>query len=63
MSDFIWYLIIGVGFNFIFDIAVTYVGGENRLNVGERILVTFIWPIALITFIYHFIKVYTNGPD
>ena len=54
---------IGVAFNWGFDVAVTHTGVKNRLTLGEKVLVTFIWPIALITFIYHLIKTFTNGPN
>jgi len=54
---------IGVAFNWGFDIITSYVESDNRLTIKERIIVTFIWPIALITFIYHLIKTFNNGPN
>lgn len=63
ISNFLTYLMIGVGFNFITDILMDYTESDNRLTVKEKVIVTFIWPIALVTMIYHFIKAFTNGPS
>lgn len=57
LSGFITYLIIGVVFNFIFDQLVTLAGTEEfRLTVFERIIMTLIWPIGVLMFIFHFIR-------
>ena len=63
ISNFLTYLMIGVAFNFITDILMDWLETENRLTIKEKIIVTFIWPIAVVTMVYHFIKASTNGPD
>jgi len=54
---------IGVGFNFITDVLMDWLETENRLTVKEKIIVTFIWPIAVATMVYHFVKASINGPN
>ena len=56
-----YYLSLGVVFNFLFDLIVNYIEQEEaRFNIGERILTTILWPIALTVFLYNFIKTLTG---
>ena len=51
------YIFIGVVFNFLFDLVVNYLGDEEqRFTMKERISTAIIWPIALIVFLYNFIR-------
>ncbi len=51
------YIFIGVVCNFLFDLIINYIQDEaNRFTIWERITTTLLWPIALIVFIYNFIK-------
>lgn len=63
ISNILTYLMIGVGFNFVTDLLMDWLETENRLTVKEKIIVTFIWPIAVVTMIYHFVKTSINGPN
>ena len=51
------YIFIGVVCNFLFDLIINYIQDEaNRFTIWERIITTQLWPIALIVFVYNFIK-------
>ena len=63
MSNVLTYLMIGVAFNWIFDLLTDYLESDNKLTIKERVIVTVIWPLAVIMFIYHFIKTTINGPN
>ncbi len=57
----ILYLLIGVTFNYLWDVTISYTGSEeNRFTVKERFIVSMIWPaalgFALITFIAGLLK-------
>ena len=57
ISGIITYLIIGVVFNFIFDLLVNVSGEEaHRFTVVERFVMTLIWPVGVFMFIFHLIK-------
>lgn len=44
----ILYLLIGVTFNYLWDVTVSYTGSEeNRFTLTERFIVSIIWPITL----------------
>lgn len=44
----ILYLLIGVTFNCLWDVTISYTGSEeNRFTVKERLIVSMIWPVAL----------------
>jgi hypothetical protein len=44
----ILYLLIGVTFNYLWDVTISYTGSEeNRFTVKERLIVSMIWPVAL----------------
>ena len=52
-----YYVSIGVLFNFLFDKIVDYLEQEQiRFSIIERIVTTLVWPIALVVFLYNFIK-------
>lgn len=52
-----YYISIGVLFNFLFDLIVNYIEQEEaRFSTGERIVTTLLWPIALIVFVFNFVK-------
>jgi len=51
------YISIGVVCNFLFDLIINYIQDEaNRFTILERVTTTILWPIALIVFIFNFIK-------
>jgi len=51
------YLSIGVVFNFLFDLIINYIESEeHRFTIMERVMTTLLWPIALIVFVFNFIK-------
>ena len=53
----IYYVFIGVFFNFLFDKVVDYLEQEQiRFTTMERIITSLLWPIALLVFLYNFIK-------
>lgn len=57
ISNLITYLIIGVAFNFIFDVLVNLSQSEeNRLTLKERFILTLIWPVGIAMFGYHLIS-------
>jgi len=52
-----YYVSIGVLFNFLFDKVIDYLEQEHiRFTLMERIVTTLLWPIAVLVFIYNFIK-------
>ena len=52
-----YYVSIGVLFNFLFDKVVDYLEQEQiRFTTMERVTTTLLWPIAVLTFLYNFIK-------
>jgi hypothetical protein len=59
ISSIITYLIIGVAFNFIFDLLVNLSGSEeHRFTLVERIAMTFIWPLGVLLFVLYFVRVF-----
>ena len=53
----IYYVFIGVFFNFLFDKVVDFLEQEHiRFNLMERIVTSLLWPIAVLVFLYNFIK-------
>ena len=51
------YIFIGFVCNFLFDLIINYIQDEaNRFTIWERITTTLLWPVALIVFVYNFIK-------
>jgi hypothetical protein len=64
ISAIIWYVFIGVGFNFLWDLITTRLESEqNRFTVLERIIVLLIWPIAVLFFVTMFIKTVLFGDN
>lgn len=53
------YLMWGLLFTFLFDIILR--GGEHELNNAERIVLSVLWPICFIWFVYHTIKQIRNN--
>jgi len=57
INGIITYLIIGVIFNFVFDLLVNLSGSEDhRFTMFERLVMTLVWPIGVLAFVFHFIK-------
>lgn len=56
MSEFLIYLMIGVAVLFLYDKVSNYTSGEFRFTVKEQIIVGLLWPLAIILFLYHFVK-------
>ncbi len=59
----LWYLFLGVVFNFIVDMSTEYakkravvVSDQSKWNWQTRIFVMFVWPIGAIWFISGYIK-------
>ncbi len=64
ISAIIWYVFIGVAFNFAWDLLTTRLqSNENRFTLLERIIVLFIWPIAIIFFLLMFFKTIFSNKD
>ena len=61
MSSLIYYLVIGLVLNWAYDILTDWSKAENRFTVMERLIVLFLWPIALALFIYHYLKTIFNN--
>jgi hypothetical protein len=52
-----YYVSIGVLFNFLFDKVIDYLEQEQiRFTTMERIITSLLWPIAVLVFVYNFIK-------
>lgn len=57
ISLIIWYIFIGVAFNFLWDLLTTRLESEeHRFTMTERFTVVLIWPIAILVFIGMLIK-------
>lgn len=53
------YIFLGVLFNFLFDLVVNYVQQEEaRFTMAERLSTTLLWPIAVLVFLFNFIKTF-----
>jgi len=61
MSSLIYYLVIGLVLNWAYDILTDWSKAENRFTIMERLIVLFLWPIALALFIYHYLKTIFNN--
>lgn len=56
-----YYLLVGVVFNFLYDLMVDYLQrngheGNIRFNMVERVIVCLLWPIYLLLFIRNLYK-------
>jgi hypothetical protein len=55
----LYYLLLGVGFNFIWDLLISilkhgpYVKEEHRLENNERIFMCLVWPYGTFLILYH----------
>lgn len=57
ISNVITYLILGVAFNFVFDILVSKSEAEEfRFTMSERIIMTILWPLGVGAFIFNFVR-------
>lgn len=57
----ILYLVIGVTFNYLWDVTINVVDSEeNRFTLKERIVVSMIWPVALGYAVFVFITALFN---
>jgi len=64
ISNVITYLVLGVLFNFVFDLLVNVSGNEEqRFTMGERFTLTLFWPLGVGAFIFHFIKQIVSNND
>ena len=61
LSNVITYLIIGVAFNFVFDLLVNLSGSEDhRFTMRERLIMTGVWPFGIILFIVYWVRNINN---
>jgi len=59
-----FYLMIGVTFNALYDLVISYIKNEDlRFNIKERIVFTLIWPIYLALLLFNYIKNIINGSN
>jgi len=64
LSAIIWYVFIGVAFNFAWDLLTTRLqSNENRFTMLERFTVVLIWPIAILFFVGMVIKTLFSNKD
>jgi hypothetical protein len=56
ISNLILYVIVGVGFNFIYDHLVNYTSEEHRFTLLERFIVVAIWPLVVLFFVGYGLK-------
>ena len=57
MNVYILYLISGVAFNFLWDNIINITEDEeNRFNLLQRFIVTFIWPFVISFGIFYTVK-------
>ena len=66
LSTIIYYVIAGVAFNYLWDLIISkFRAEENRFTMLERVIVTFIWPVAVGFFLITLIKnlFFNNNQD
>ena len=56
INNIIWYLMIGVVIAWLYDFTANKISPENRFNNTERVIVILVWPIAVLMYIWAFIK-------
>jgi hypothetical protein len=59
ISSVIYYLIVGVILNFVYDIVVSEFNmseEDTRFTLKERFIVTLIWPLVALFFVFTFFK-------
>lgn len=56
MSWILTYLMVGVLMLWLYDRATQKFNAEYHFNNKERVIVALVWPIALIMFVWAFIK-------
>ena len=63
ISNIITYLFIGTCWILLLDIIAYFLNSEHNLSPTEKIVTSLIWPITLITFVYHFVKTFFSDPN
>lgn len=64
LSAIIYYVMIGVAYNFLWDVITTRIGNEEyRFTMLERVVVTCIWPLATAFAIYSFIRAFLGSDN
>ena len=64
LSAIIYYVIVGVAYNFLWDLIINRTGSEeNRFTILERIIVTAIWPLATLFAIYFFVRAFFGSDN
>lgn len=62
MSTFVNYLVIGVVVGLLLDMLNSInPNPEQRFENKERFWIILVWPIAVLTFVYHFAKSWFNN--
>lgn len=57
LSTIIYYVIVGVAFNFVWDLIISkFQAEENRFTMVERLIIVAIWPVAAGFFFFTLIK-------
>jgi hypothetical protein len=58
------YLFIGLIWNVFYDLLVGFYNlEEKRFTWTERVAVGLIWPVAVVSFIFHFIKMFFGNDE
>jgi hypothetical protein len=56
LSYVIWYVFIGVFFNFLYDGLISYLNTEElRFTFRERVAVTVFWPLYALLLVWFFL--------
>lgn len=65
MQYFLYYLLGGVLFNFIYDLLIDKLGNQAlRFTMKERIAVGLVWPLYILMFLRNFfIHLFKNNQD
>ena len=64
LSTIIYYVIVGVAFNFFWGLIISNTEAEQyRFTMVERVIVTLIWPVAVGFFVTMLIKTVLFGDN
>jgi hypothetical protein len=56
-TTIIFYVIVGVAFNYLWDLIISkFRAEENRFTMLERLVVVVIWPVAIGFFLFILIR-------
>lgn len=56
-TTIIFYVIVGVAFNYLWDLIISkFKAEENRFTMLERLVVVAIWPVAIGFFLFILIR-------